>query len=251
MAGASAILPDSAHAQAFGDANPAPLLAQRAPVSDALPVPVSDALPVPVRSGRIQLAALTPPVASLPPRPTVSDVDASPRSACLEAVRGAEAAHDLPEGLLVAIALNESTLHAYALSLGGRSVYPATRAEAERLYRGARGAVMAGCLQVNARVHARNDTWPLDPERAADWAGYFLRDAYARSGSWAEAVRIWHGGRPGTATQLACRIRAKMDVTAPHSGLFRDRNCGSAGVARLRSNGLAHMEVAQAATAAR
>ena len=50
-----------------------------------------------------------------------------------------------------------------------------------------------------------------------------------------------------TATRLACRIRAKMDVTAPQSGLFSDLNCGSgAMVARLRRNGQAHYEIAEA-----
>ena len=89
---------------------------------------------------------------------------ASPRAACLEAVRTAERAHGIPEGLLVAMALNESGLHAYALNIGGRAYFPSSQEAARRLYWNAIGnsSVMAGCVQVNAGVHARRDDWPLD-----------------------------------------------------------------------------------------
>jgi hypothetical protein len=58
-------------------------------------------------------AEMPPPVTQLadaPPREA-----SSPRAACLAATREAEITHGLPEGLLTAIALNESGLHAYAL----------------------------------------------------------------------------------------------------------------------------------------
>lgn len=239
LAGAIAILPGTAGAQALGDAEPQ--VFGRSITAE--PLPRSEA----PRSW-MQVAAWTRPVATQPATPAAASAETSPRSACLAAARRAEAAHNLPDGLLVAIALNESGLHAHALSIRGRAHFPATRAEAERLYRAAGGSLMAGCVQVNARVHARGETWPLDPDRATDWAGRFLRDAHARSGSWAEAVRIWHGGRPGTTQRLVCRIRAKLDVTAPHSGLFNDRNCGNGNVyaARLRRNGEVHLQVAEA-----
>ena len=236
-----------ASAQNFGDADPG-IFSQLTPIVRVEPEAAIAPAVAPPRMVRVVTRRPTVAAPVLPIAQVVSATDNSPRSACLEAARRAEARHDLPEGFLVAIALNESGLHAYALSIGGQSLFPATREEASRLYRAgvARTAVMAGCVQVNARVHARQDDWPLDPERATDWAGQFLRAAYARSGSWAEAVRIWHGGGPGTTTRLACRIRAKMDVTAPLSGLFSDRNCGGgAQVARLRRNGEAHLQIAQ------
>ncbi|HYF06901.1 MAG TPA: transglycosylase [Acetobacteraceae bacterium] len=241
LIGAIVLLPEQAGAQTFGDADPGIVMGSFMPVRSAAPARAPDTL--------FALRAVPAPVTAPAPRAAQPTPAASPRAVCLDATRAAEARHDLPEGLLVAIALNESGLHAYALSIRGRSHFSGTREEAERLYRDglARGSVMAGCLQVNAGVHARREAWPLDAPAAADWAGRFLRDAYARTGSWAEAVRIWHGGRPGSAPRLACRVRAKLDVTAPHSGLFRDLGCGQGtAVARLRRNGETHLQIAQA-----
>lgn len=172
---------------------------------------------------------------------------ASPRAACLAAARRAEQVHGLPGGLLVAIALSESGLHAHALNIGGRAYYPEDAAAARRLLAGARGrgAVMAGCVQVNARVHARGADWPLDARRSADWAGGMLRRWYLETGSWAEALRRWHGGPPASARRVICRIRAKLEVTAPGSGLLQDQPCSTAEIARLRRNGAALLEVAE------
>ncbi|GGG18056.1 hypothetical protein GCM10010964_02880 [Caldovatus sediminis] len=174
----------------------------------------------------------------------------SPRAACLAAVRAAERAHGIPEGLLVAIALNESGLHAFALNIGGRSHYPATREEARRLYWEALGRepVMAGCVQVNAGVHARRSDWPLDPFVAADWGARYLRRHYERTGDWADALVRWHGGSPENAARLVCRVRGRMDVTAPGHAVFEGFRCGGdTAVARLRRDGRALLELAEAA----
>ena len=246
-----AVLSRPATAQDQPDAEPGIVLEAQQPTPEAASEAVADMKTDPAerpggaRRSPARRAAAPPAQAATPA--AAAAAASSPRAACLDAVRTAEAEHGLPEGLLVAIALNESGLHAYALSVRGRAHFPDTREEAERLYRSARGPVMAGCVQVNAGVHARGADWPLDPHHAADWAGRFLRDAYARTGSWAETVRIWHGGRPGSATRLACRIRAKLDVTAPHSGLFTELGCAEgATVARLRRNGETHLQIAQA-----
>lgn len=210
-----------ARAQGFGDADPFRY------ATDAIPLEITPDAPV-------QLAALvSPPVAIRPaaapvaaPSP-VRRTHAAPRAACLDATRSAEARHDLPAGILVAIALNESGLHSYAMNVRGRTVVPRSYEQAIAIYRANRGAVMAGCVQVNARVHARGQEWPLDPQRSAEWAANFLRSIYARTGSWAEAVRIWHGGRTGTTTRYACRLRSRLEVAAPNSGLFSDLRCGN------------------------
>jgi hypothetical protein len=173
---------------------------------------------------------------------------AGPRSACLEAVRAAEAAYDLPDGLLVAIALAESGLHAHAMNIGGRSYYPETAAEARRLLASARSgqSVMAGCVQVNARVHARNSDWPLDPQRAANWAARYLRMHYDRVGNWADAIRRWNGGAPGTANMLVCRVQAKLEVVNPGSDLLGRTGCGQRTIARVRQSGVTLLEMAEA-----
>jgi len=172
----------------------------------------------------------------------------SPRAACLDAVRGAERDYGLPRGLLVAVALNESGLHAYALNIRGRAYFPSSREDARRLYFAglARGAVMAGCVQVNARVHARGSDWPLDPRIAADWAARQLRDYYERTGSWTGALARWQGRSPAGARQLICRVRGKLEATAPDNAMFEGVNCGRTEVARVRRDGVALLELAEA-----
>jgi len=172
--------------------------------------------------------------------------DISPRSACLEAAREAERRHGLPTGLLVGIALNESGLHAHALNIAGRSYYPDSMEEAERLLRATdAGYVMAGCVQVNARVHARGSDWPLDPTRSADWAGGMMARWARETGSWSEAVRRWHGGSTASTQRLVCRIKAKMEVTGADGEVFRDWSCNNAQTARVRRNGEVHLALAE------
>jgi hypothetical protein len=170
----------------------------------------------------------------------------SPRAACLEATRQAERVHGVPAGLLTAIALAESGLHAYALSIGGRAHYPETREAARALLASAGGSsVMAGCVQVNARVHARNSDWPLDPVIAADWAGGMMARWARETGSWPEALRRWHGGSPSSTQRLVCRVRAKLEVTNPAADLFDNWSCGGSQTASVRRNGAIHLAMAE------
>jgi hypothetical protein len=170
-----------------------------------------------------------------------------PRGACLAAARRAERVHGLPEGLLVAIALSESGLHAHALSIQGRAHFPQDAATARHLLHSApaRSSVMAGCVQVNARVHARGSDWPLDPVRSADWAGGILRRWKQETGTWTEALRRWHGGSARSTHGVLCRVRAKLEVTAPGSPVLADYACSETMTARLRRNGVALLEVAE------
>lgn len=171
----------------------------------------------------------------------------SPRAACLAAVRRAEAVHGVPSGLLSAVALAESGLHAYALNIGGRAHFPGSRDEARALLASARpgASIMAGCVQVNARVHARGSDWPLDPMRSADWAGGMMARWARETGSWGEAVRRWHGGSPASTQRLVCRIKAKMEVTGADQDVFRDWSCDGAQTARVRRNGEIHLTRAE------
>lgn len=201
-------------------------------------------------AGALALSACAPPdppaqVASAIPAPRE---DLSPRAACLDAAREAERAHDLPEGLLVGIALNESGLHAHALSIGGRAYYPERKEEAMRLIRAAGGRAMAGCMQVNVSVHARGgQDWPLDPYKATEWAANYLRQHYETYGDWSMALVRWHGGSPSMTTRLVCRVRSKIDVVAPDSSLFAERCRGTqTQMAAFRRNGQALLELAEA-----
>lgn len=202
-------------------------------------------------AGALALSACAPPeppvqvAAAIPATPRE---DLSPRAACLDAAREAERAHNLPEGLLVGIALNESGLHAHALSIGGRAYYPERKEEAMRLIRASGGRAMAGCMQVNVSVHARGgQDWPLDPYKATEWAANYLRQHYETYGDWSMAVVRWHGGSPGMTTRLVCRVRSKIDVVAPDSSLFAERCVGTRPqMAAFRRNGRALLEMAEA-----
>ncbi|SDB32737.1 hypothetical protein SAMN02927895_01160 [Belnapia rosea] len=181
------------------------------------------------------------------PAPLPATSLASPRGACLAAARRAERVHGLPQGLLVAVALSESGLHAHALSIGGRAQYPEDLSTARRLLAQvpARHSVMAGCVQVNARVHARGSDWPLDPVRSTDWAGGLLRRWYVETGTWVEAIRRWHGGSSASAQRVVCRVRAKLEVTAPGSALLQGQACRHGETIEARRNGAALLEVAE------
>jgi hypothetical protein len=174
----------------------------------------------------------------------------SPRAACLQATRRAEEVHGLPQGLLTAVALAESGLHAYALSIGGRPHFPETEAAARTLLASApaQRSVMAGCVQVNARVHARNSDWPLNPDRSADWAGGMMARWARETGSWSTALRRWHGGSPASTQRLVCRVKAKMEVTSPGSDVFSDWSCNDGNADRTRRNGAVHLATAQRQT---
>jgi hypothetical protein len=177
----------------------------------------------------------------------MAPVQSSPRAACLAAARRAEQIHGLPDGLMVAIALSESGLHAHALNIGGRAFFPESPAEARAMLAAAPGgsSVMAGCVQVNARVHARNADWPLDAERAADWAGGLLRRWHTETGSWTTALARWHGGSPASTRRVVCRVRAKLEVTAPGSPVLADEGCAGTMAARDRQNGATLLNVAE------
>jgi len=171
----------------------------------------------------------------------------SPRAACLLATQNAERVHGLPAGFLTAIALAESGLHAYALSIGGRPHFPDTEEAARALVASAspRRSVMAGCVQVNARVHARNSHWPLNPDISADWAGGMMARWAREMGSWPTALRRWHGGSPGSTQRLVCRVKAKLEVTSPGSDMFDDFTCAADNANRTRRNGAIHLASAQ------
>ncbi len=174
----------------------------------------------------------------------------SPRAACLQATRRAEEVHGLPPGLLTAVALAESGLHAYALSIGGRAHFPETEEAARALVANAppRRSIMAGCVQVNARVHARNSHWPLNPDASADWAGGMMARWARETGSWSTALRRWHGGSQASTQRLVCRVKAKMEVTSPGNDVFEDWNCNTGMADRTRRNGAVHLATAERQT---
>ena len=171
----------------------------------------------------------------------------TPRAACLAAARRAEQVHELPPGLLVAVAMSESSLHAHAIKVGSHSYHPRDLERARDILAHAprRSSPMVGCVQVNARVHAKGSDWPLDPLRSTDWAGGMLRRWHQETGDWVEALRRWHGGSARTEHAVLCRVRAKLEVANPDNDMLRNYACAESEVAKVRRQGRGILEVAE------
>lgn len=194
------------------------------------------------------LSDVAPGLFAPPPEDAAPAATASPRAACLARARRAERIHDLPDGLLVAVALSESGLHAHALNIGGHACFPASRDAARALLAAApgRAAVMAGCVQVNARVHARGGDWPLDADRATGWAAGLLHRWHAETGSWGAALARWHGGSRAGTRRVICRMRAALDIVAPGSALLAEERRAGTRAEGERRRGADPLSVAEA-----
>lgn len=196
---------------------------------------------------RLAAFALALGLAALAPTPAAAQPDASPRAACLAAVRDAEVRHRLPQGLLVAVALAESGLHAHALNIGGTAHYPHRAEDARRLLADAppEASIMVGCLQVNARVHARSMDWALDPPRAADWAARYLLRHRADHGDWVAAVSRWNGGTALQRQRLVCRVAAILAEISPETEVMAHAACPPTELARAARDGRALFDRAE------
>jgi hypothetical protein len=132
---------------------------------------------------------------------------------CAEAGAVAERSHGLPPGLLAAIGKIESGR--YDDRSGGIAAWPwtinaagqghhfddkdsAIRTVAYLQGRGVR-SIDVGCFQINLVHHPRafaSLDEGFDPMANADYAGRFLSELHARSGSWSDAVGAYHSGTP-------------------------------------------------------
>lgn len=133
---------------------------------------------------------------------------------CRAAAAVAERARGLPSGLLTAIARTESGMHATALRVAGRGVYPQSKGEAEALAKQALSrsqSVMAGCMQVNLQVHdPKGELWALEPKLAADWAADYLKTLHSRLGSWRSAISVYGGGGGAYVKRIERRLDAGL-----------------------------------------
>jgi soluble lytic murein transglycosylase-like protein len=75
-----------------------------------------------------------------------------------------------------------------------------------------------GCMQINHHYHARHFASVeemLDPARNVEYGARFLKELYAREGSWTMAVARYHAGPDNDAAQkrYVCRVIANMVAT--------------------------------------
>jgi soluble lytic murein transglycosylase-like protein len=135
---------------------------------------------------------------------------------CRAAVATAERENGLPSGLLTAIAGAESGMHPTALRVSGRGIYPQSKEEAQAVAKQALSrsqSVMAGCMQVNLRVHdPKGELWALEPKQAATWAAEYLKTLHNRLGSWRSAISAYGGDRGRSYVK---RIERRLDTGLP------------------------------------
>ncbi|NBC32216.1 MAG: transglycosylase SLT domain-containing protein [Alphaproteobacteria bacterium] len=151
-------------------------------------------------------------------------------NACREAARAAAERHDIPPGLLSAIAEVESDQNALAINIAGRTHLTDSYDDAVSLLFNANGQprrnVMIGCMQIHTRWHLeRVDGEParlLSPEENADVAATILRDLHDLHGTWRQAVGRYNGASHGARfTRYVCAVNRELE----EAGAALDLGC--------------------------
>lgn len=151
---------------------------------------------------------------------------------CGPAIAGASASHDLPPGLLNAIAVVESGRlnprtgdlkpWPWTIDANGAGYAYATEQAAEQAAAGFEAAGMTsldiGCLQVNLAQHPdsfQNLAQAFDPAANADYAAGFLTRLKQKLGDWAQAVAAYHSQTPALGGPYAARVYAQWGAAPP------------------------------------
>jgi soluble lytic murein transglycosylase-like protein len=145
---------------------------------------------------------------------------------CETEILHASAEYGVPVGILYAVGLAETgrkgSLQPNAMNIEGKAVFPASRAEALRIFAGAksRGAKLidVGCMQINERYHGSHFAGisdMFDPHHNVDYAARFLVDLKRQHMTWSMAVARYHAGPDNDPAQkvYVCRVIANMVAT--------------------------------------
>jgi hypothetical protein len=143
---------------------------------------------------------------------------------CADAIIAAEHAHDIPKGILNAIAKVESgrpiasmgDVHPWpwTINADGQGLFLDSKAAAvawvrQSLANGAR-FVDVGCMQVDLQMHPRafrSLDEAFDPVANADYAARYLRSLYAEAGgNWYIAIGLYHSHTPELAADYRDRV---------------------------------------------
>ncbi len=158
------------------------------------------------------------------PRPSTAAWDLEQAAQCTAAIHDADTRHDLPPGLLGAIAKTESGRP--ISSLGDVRAWPWTiDADGQGLFFESKAAAVAwakqglargvrfmdiGCMQVNLQMHPdafRSIEDAFDPAANADYAARYLRQLQAEAGgNWNVAVGLYHSHTPDLAAAYRERV---------------------------------------------
>ncbi|WP_375331689.1 lytic transglycosylase domain-containing protein [Candidatus Tisiphia endosymbiont of Temnostethus pusillus] len=114
-----------------------------------------------------------------------------------------EKEHNIPSGLLKAIAEVESEMKVYAVNLGGKAFIAKSKAEASKnilsYLRKGHTNIDIGVMQINWYWHKRHFSSldeMLTPKTNVEYAAKLLTDLYLQHGDWQKAVRLYHSAKP-------------------------------------------------------
>lgn len=118
-------------------------------------------------------------------------------------IASAEKTHQIPSGLLAAIAKVESNTKAYALNIDGKPVLEKSLQDASRAVRHKLGTgiknIDVGVMQLNYRWHGsefNNITQMLIPENNIKYAASLLKSLKIKHGTWHKAIKYYHSATP-------------------------------------------------------
>ncbi len=149
---------------------------------------------------------------------------------CTRAIRAAERSLDLPDGLLMAVALTETgrrvgdalTPWPWSINAAGEGAWLEHRRAALERVRALQASgvesIDVGCMQVNLKWHpAAFDSLEaaFDPRTNVSYAARHLQELRARSRDWLEAAGHYHSADPARARAYLARLdrnwRAVLD----------------------------------------
>lgn len=122
---------------------------------------------------------------------------------CEELVTKSEQSEQIPTGLLASIANVESGFNPYALNHKGRSHYFNNHEEIttkiNQLLAGHQTNFDVGCMQINYHFHHQNfinTEDMINPAKNVEYAARLLKHLYIKTGTWHQAVRLYHSQNP-------------------------------------------------------
>jgi hypothetical protein len=138
---------------------------------------------------------------------------AETRGELLEIISNAEKEHNIPKGLLLAVAKTESNLEVYALNISGRSHFFKDKDTALKTIRCALDEgitnIDIGAAQINYKWHGDKFSSienMLSPEVNIKYAAKLLAKLKQQHGNWHKAIRIYHSSNLKYHRQYSRRV---------------------------------------------
>jgi hypothetical protein len=140
-------------------------------------------------------------------------VQAATKPELLEIISNVEKEHNIPKGLLLAVAKTESNLEAYALNISGRSHFFKDKNIAEQTIRRALDEgitnIDIGAAQINYKWHGHKFSSiedMLSPEVNIKYAAKLLSTLKQEHGDWHRAIRLYHSSKPKHHRQYSRKV---------------------------------------------